>query len=310
MRIALIHNPSAGDGHPVESELMGVFRRAGIEAVYQSVSEENWQRVLRGGEEFDAAVVAGGDGTIRKVVHEVYGRDMPVAIVPLGTANNMARTIGAFSDLSDVVDALERGVRHSVNLGRVEGLATEGLFIEGIGVGLLADTMHSVDQMKHDGVHPIPNEKRLALEMLRRMLREAPAVDFELRLDGRDYSGSYLLVQVMNIGCAGSNVPLAPNADPCDGRLDVVLATKDDRNQIAEFVEARLDGGEKPLRLQVHQARSVEMEWSGSHLHVDDQLWPKAGECPPSSVLSIHVDPVTIDFLIAHKGAFVAPSQL
>lgn len=308
MRIVLIHNPSAGDGHPSQDELEAIFRRARIEAVYQSVAEDDWQRILRGDERFDAAVVAGGDGTIRKVVHELYGRTTPVAIVPLGTANNMASTIGAISDAVHVTEALRQGARHSVNLGRVQGLDSEDLFIEGLGVGLLADTMQAVDRIKHEGEHPVQDEKRAALEMLLLVLEDSSPVDFQINLDGRDHSGSYLLVQVMNIGCAGSNVLLAPAADPCDGFLDVVVARESDRKAIAEYVQARLEGSKAELRLPVHRARNVVMGWSGSTLHVDDQLWPKKGQCPPAMMLKIEVDPQTIDFLVAPTTASVAAS--
>lgn len=299
MRIVLVHNPSAGEGHPSRAELLDIFRAGQLDPTYQSVSEDGWESVLRDGTDFDAVVVAGGDGTIRKVVHETYGRGIPIAIIPLGTANNMARALGADADPAAVISVLKEGRRVHLDLGRVDGLLDERLFMEGLGVGLLADTMQAVDRIKHEGQHAVRDEKRAALEMLLLQAREGDAVDLALTIDDTDCSGRYVLVQVMNIGCAGSNILLAPDADPSDGIFDVVMIPEQERGTAVRYVEVLLDDATVRPTFPVHRARDVVMEWSGSSLHVDDRLWPPSGACPPGSRLHVRVDDARAPFLVA-----------
>jgi diacylglycerol kinase (ATP) len=71
---------------------------------WQSTRESDWERVF--GEAVDLVVAAGGDGTVRKVFRQLAGKDVPATVLPLGTANNIARSLG-FED--DDPDSLVRG---------------------------------------------------------------------------------------------------------------------------------------------------------------------------------------------------------
>ena len=92
MRSLLLHNPRAGTGVHTEEELLSALRLGGIGSDYCSTKSEGSPQVLD--RKVDRFIVAGGDGTIGKVVTQVPDRTHPVAIVPLGSANNVARTFG------------------------------------------------------------------------------------------------------------------------------------------------------------------------------------------------------------------------
>ena len=93
MRITLIHNPRAGN-HDDEgaAELRKLLKDAGHKLRYQSAKDEDWKRSLK--KPADLVVVAGGDGTVGKVTRRMVGRGVPLAVLPSGTANNIARTLG------------------------------------------------------------------------------------------------------------------------------------------------------------------------------------------------------------------------
>ena len=100
LKITLVHNEKAGSSGSSD-ELHAIIERAGHRIVRTWEPEALSALAARGGTLTDAAfagsellVVAGGDGTVQRVATEVAGRSQPLAIVPLGTANNNATNHG------------------------------------------------------------------------------------------------------------------------------------------------------------------------------------------------------------------------
>ena len=93
MRATLIHNPGAGDDRqPTGRQIEVLMKEAGYKVRYQSTKEKGWTKVLK--KEADFVVVAGGDGTVSKVARRLIGTGVPIAVLPVGTANNISRTLG------------------------------------------------------------------------------------------------------------------------------------------------------------------------------------------------------------------------
>lgn len=66
-------------------------------------------------------IVGGGDGSLSCVVDDVVGKDCVFAVLPLGTANSFARTLGLPLDLPGAVEAIATGKRRRVDLGMIDG---------------------------------------------------------------------------------------------------------------------------------------------------------------------------------------------
>src|SRR5690606_8796775 len=98
----LLHNPGAGDEDHLKSDLVKAIEAAGFGCVYFSVKkEDSWKQQL---DQADFAVIAGGDGTVRRVVKELVQRTvlekkLPIALLPMGTANNLSKTLGLDNEL-------------------------------------------------------------------------------------------------------------------------------------------------------------------------------------------------------------------
>lgn len=135
MRTLLLHNPTAGAAHPNADELMGRLYAAGFWPHYQSSKDEDYREALA--EDWNLVVVAGGDGTVARVARSLRDRTTPIAILPIGTANNIARALGITGDVDAMIDHLGTAQARRLDVGLAEGPWGKRRFLEAVGFGLL-----------------------------------------------------------------------------------------------------------------------------------------------------------------------------
>lgn len=317
-RVTLIHNPAAGGAELTRDELTGLLSGAGFDVRYCSTEDDDYRRALKNPGEL--VVAAGGDGTVRKVAKRLVAVGVPLAVLPLGTANNIAKSLGLSGDVRALIGGLGAARRVKFDVGVAKGPWGTQHFFEGFGLGLFSDVMTALDARK--GKKPPAFERAddplaLGVRALREALGDYTAQDLRLRLDGADLSGRYLMVEAMNIRHVGPNLFLAPDADPGDGLLDLVLLTEDRRAEFGRYLEDRLDGKQDAPLLPVWRGRRLEFDWAGPTLRFDDEAWPKkakgrnklprlARRGTPAGV-EVTVASAGLEFLIPHGAAGAAP---
>jgi diacylglycerol kinase (ATP) len=274
MRVTIVHNPSAGHDRSTGDEIVAAVERAGHEPVYWSTADEELDRRLR--DPGDLAVAAGGDGTVRKLASRLAGRRVPLTILPMGTANNVARSLGISGDPFQLIAGWASGRRRSVDVGVVRAPWGQRRFIEGTGFG---PTVSAIAMLSHVPAEPSPDgdpgdEIERDLRVLREVLADYPAHECRVVIDGQDVSGTYLLVEAMNIRTIGPNLELAPDAELDDGLLDLVLLTEGERAVLRKYVTKRLEGRPARLALPRRRGQRIEVTWPGSRVHVDDRIEP------------------------------------
>jgi diacylglycerol kinase (ATP) len=136
MRIALVHNPRAGNSMLKANKLVRQFEKARYEVLYASIKQEGWEQALS--ERVDRVVIAGGDGTVSRLAPWLAGRKIPFCVLPLGTANNCARSLGQMHTVESIVAGLRSERIKQLDLGILTSSAGHRIFIEAIGIGLLA----------------------------------------------------------------------------------------------------------------------------------------------------------------------------
>lgn len=303
MRARLIYNPTAGDAQHSADQLIDALARAGFDVACGRLRKKRRKKMKRWLEEpIDLAVAAGGDGTIAATVRALVGHDVPLAIARLGTANNIAASLGLESPVAEELEGLRDPERRRLDVGIASGAWGERLFVEGAGVGLFQHVLEneaSSDDKRADR----------ALRMLRSELRKYRPREWQLTLDGVDRSGEYLLVEVMNMCAIGPGVRLAPSADPFDGRLDVVLLTERDRGALLRYLDARLanDRGAR-FEAEVERARHVHIGLAGASARLDDEIVPARDE-PPSQNLDVRLLPAAIELWLPRARSHVARSR-
>jgi YegS/Rv2252/BmrU family lipid kinase len=119
-----------------------VFAQAGIDVRTVSVPrvEEVTEAIAGAAPGCEAIVVAGGDGTINAAVAALIEAGRPVGILPLGTANDLARSIGLPLDAAGAAEVIVRGRSRRVDVGEVNG--AHFLNVAHVGLGaILADRL-------------------------------------------------------------------------------------------------------------------------------------------------------------------------
>jgi diacylglycerol kinase (ATP) len=290
-----MHNPTAGDERHSRESLTAVLAGAGHDVFYQSIKDERWEETL--GEDVDLVVVAGGDGTVRKVFKALSGARTPVTLFPVGSANNIARSLGfEHDDAARLARGWAKGERRSYDLGRVELGAGVTAFVESTGGGIFAESLVRAKRVDKQGRDKV----ELGLELLRELVEEEPSRHWELEVDGHDVSGDLLAVEAMNVGETGPNVLLAPDADPGDGMLDVVLVTAADRAALAAYLDGRIEN--RPTgtpRLPTRRGRKLVLRPpEGFALRVDDEVLAENPQRDGIHTAAASVDPARLTVLV------------
>jgi diacylglycerol kinase family enzyme len=164
----------------------------------------------------DLVLACGGDGTVTASAAGLAATVIPLAIIPLGTGNLLARNLGLPIDLGDALTVALTGGNRQLDTGVANG----NLFLTMAGLGLDA-------KMLDDASEPIKRRfgwGAYAASALRHLW------DRPMRVSLRTDSGSPQLrrasgVIVGNVGTLQGGLPLLPDAQPDDGRLDMVVLT-------------------------------------------------------------------------------------
>lgn len=303
MRVTLLHNPTAGEQDHAAEQLVDLLRSEGYEPEYHALKQAIQDPGCLDSGEF--VIVAGGDGSIRKVATLLVGRGRAIAPLPLGTANNISRSLGIEGTAREIIQSWRPQHRRKIDVGAIKGLGEERRFLEGLGAGLFSRAitlLEQVDEWTGDSFSSRKDKLLRDEAVLYAVAATMAPVPIRVSLDGRQLSGDFLVVEVMNIRGVGPRVELAPNADPSDGHLDVVVVTTDERAQLEEHLKHHLCRGSGAPGLRVHAVRSMRMEFSSADLRIDDGVstFPDKTKCDNgrACVIDVALEPGALEFIV------------
>ncbi len=297
MRITLMHNPKAGDAKHGKNKLMAALAKAGHHATYQSTKKSDYEKALK--KPTDLVLAAGGDGTVVKVACRLIDTGIPLCVLPLGTANNLARSLGFLASPEEIIPRLEGGKRRAFDIGVTRGPWGTRYFFEAVGGGLFADYVRAAKD-KGKKIRKLSKEQKMArhVSVLHRMLHDYPAQRWEIYIDGKDISNHYILWEAMNIRSVGPALYLASQAATKDGQLDFVCAREANRSLLMDHLGARLAEKKHKFPLPIRRFRQLRIVSEGSTLHLDDEPWPRKKQKVKSPIeIEITVKPSALIIL-------------
>jgi diacylglycerol kinase family enzyme len=273
MKAHLLHNPKAGDKDYSENELVKKISAHNIKCIYSS-AKKDWCKDLT--PDADFIIVAGGDGTVRKVILEFLkgkagDKRYPFALLPMGTANNISRSLHLMGEPDDIIASWHQQHIQKFDVGKIAGFHEDMYFLEGFGFGIFPVLMAAMKQLEEP---ESPEEKiKLALETLHDIIDSYAARECKLEIDGVDHSGRYLMVEVMNIRSIGPGLNLNGDADVGDGQLEVVVLGQDKRKTFSTYIKDSISSSaHKDYDLPVIKGKSIKISWEDEHAHIDDEL--------------------------------------
>ncbi len=231
MTYLVIANAAAGraEDDPVEAAV-AVLRAHGPTEVARTADADELDSVLDGAEG-RTVVVVGGDGSIHAVVGALFARGQlastSLALVPLGTGNDLARSLGLPLAPHEAAAVVTRGRPRRLDLIVDDG---GGVVVNVVHAGLGAEAAASADSMK-DRLGPLAYPAGALVAGARER-----GWDLTVTVDGRpveldDTSASdrpgatrVLMVAVANGTSIGGGTPIAPTAVPDDGLVDVIVS--------------------------------------------------------------------------------------
>lgn len=266
MRALLCHNPTAGSKGYDKDALLAAMKLADIDVrEIVSVKSDDLAAALK--KSADIVIAAGGDGTIGKVLVNLPNRKVPVALLPLGTANNAARSLGIAGTPQELVETWRIDNTLPLDIGSVKGPWGTTLFLEAFGVGVIPDLLRlAAKGKKPEGAENL----RKGRGLLQKALKDAKPIEVEVTVDGKAFRGDFLGVEVLNIPFTGPALPLGNKADVADGKLDVVCFEAARRKELIKWLEAPLDSAPPVV---CRKAAKVELTWSDAPNRVDDRFF-------------------------------------
>jgi diacylglycerol kinase (ATP) len=221
VRVALIVNPTAG-------RKRGIAAACAAEPELQAAGWEVARKITDGpgdaarlareaaDEGFEAVLACGGDGTLGQVLAGLLDTGIPAGIVPAGTGNDFARTVGLSQEPAIAARQLVSGHPTSIDLLSINdgGLWAANV----IGAGFDAQVAERMNRRRRLTGGAFAYLVGIAQELVRFRPTEV-----RLRADHAEWEGRALLVAVANAKSYGGGMRVAPQAEIDDGLLDVVL---------------------------------------------------------------------------------------
>ncbi|WP_019182232.1 diacylglycerol kinase [Microbacterium yannicii] len=248
MRLALVVNPAARAGAHAGAAARAAerLRSHGVRTtIVSGGSAAESSALLRTAIEVgvDAVAVAGGDGTVALAIQQLAGTGIPLGIIPIGTGNDFAATLGLRErDVTAAADAIAGGRTRRVDLARVTRVDGTAAYFGSV----LASGFDSKVNDRANAMRWPRGGSRYNIAILIEFLTLAGIpYDIEATLAGGEverFSGDLVMATVGNGRTYGGGIPICPDADPADGLLDLVLVRPAGRLRLLRLLP-RVYGG-------------------------------------------------------------------
>jgi len=257
MKAKLIFNPASGN--PTESavQLVELLRHLQTQKIETEVllvqPEMHLSTIARNAVRAGASmvIVSGGDGTIENVALGLIGSHATLGIIPTGTRNNLARSLGIpLNNIADAVALLRNGRRLKMDMGLMRHGNVSGGFLEAGVIGLGSALYSSADNLQHGDLTKIT-------EFISTLVSAAPS-KIRLRLDHHreEIVTNAHMVIIANVPFVGASFQIAPDVLFDDRRLDVfVYSDLNKRDLLGQAIQSPASAPD--ARIQRFRAKKI-----------------------------------------------------
>lgn len=274
-KIRLVYNKSAGQNKSSEiiSDIIGKFSENGFEVTAFRASRENSAEefIKSTPDDTYAVVVAGGDGTINKIVNFMLKNNIhvPLGIIPAGTSNDFANHIGLLGDIEKAVDKIILGNIEDVDVGRVN----DTYFINVLSAGMFSSTSYKTDRRLKE----ILGQISYFLTAAKQPFEQKP---FKIKIETEDaiFEEKVVVFILFNGSSVGRIDLFSHHPSIQDGMLDMVILRKGKLNDtlkiLGEFENGEFLSNDNVVYLRDKKFKITLIEGSCDRPDVDGDEGP------------------------------------
>jgi YegS/Rv2252/BmrU family lipid kinase len=181
-------------------------------ALWKNIAEFHFIEEKLHKENFTDAVAVGGDGTVNMVAKAILNTDLTLGIIPAGSGNGLARSLGLPMDTAKALDTITEGKTSVVDSGEANGIP----FFCTSGVGFDAHIGHLFATSEKRGL-------KSYIKIIRAEFSTYQAQTYVLKYDGKTIERTAFLITVGNAGQYGNDFYIAPGALMNDGLFHVSI---------------------------------------------------------------------------------------
>lgn len=262
--VKLIVNPGAGKASNAADNLklvVGYLEKNGlkVDVAFAKPKEKATsiaRKAIKDG--YKTVVAMGGDGTIEAVVRGMIGSKARLGIVPTGTENNIAKSLGIPKDLQEACALIASDNMLKLDVGQVTTRkGKKFIFFEMATIGLSAAVYPDANKAASGKLSSI---KAAAMTFIHQESR--PTVSLTLDNESK-IEVETMLVMVSNTPVFGKNFLVAPEASLQDGLLDISVYPDFGKVELIRYYAAVMDGGYSgDGKVQHYQARKLKIKAS------------------------------------------------
>jgi diacylglycerol kinase (ATP) len=229
--IHFIINPASSKEEPILFFINKIFNNSDTEWDVSIIKKNRnaWVIAKKLIGKTDLVVVYGGDGCVTEVASALHGTKTPMAIIPAGTANVMAKELGISSDTKEALVLLKTG---SLQLKAVDmGLMNGHPFLLRVNLGIMADMVSEADRDLKNNIGQLAYGVTAI-----KTIANAEKVKYHLKIDGKIIEEAGVCLTITNCGNVGiGDFKLQPGISITDGLLDVILMEDNDISSVLKI---------------------------------------------------------------------------
>ena len=288
-RVTLIYNEDAGGAGRSRSDIAELIAHVGFSVTCFSRKARDIDRALD--EPADIVAVAGGDGTVARVAARMRPNGCPLAVLPLGTANNIAKSLGIHEPTVELVASWHIEKHMAFYPIAVTGPWGCCRIIEGIGLGAIEQAIAEL---------PRKTGFSKARGKYAEAALSAPAEALRLRIDDEPVSGSFAVFEVTKFPFVGPNLHLAPDIDIGDSTFSI-CSIGDGARERQKMAKWLSEPHAAPAPVAIKPARRLEIVGRFRQVRIEGRLWQseKPGEkADAAQIVVLEAESEALCFLV------------
>ncbi|MBX3000783.1 MAG: diacylglycerol kinase family lipid kinase [Caldilineaceae bacterium] len=304
-RVHVIINPASGQSMPILYTLNQIFRKFDYDWEVSITKQPNdgyrlaKEAVAAG---FDIVAAYGGDGTVAEVASGLIGSDVPMAILPGGTANVMSVELGIPNDLNGACELFcgNENQARWVDMGQIG----DRFFLLRVGIGFEAAMVKEADREAKAGMGVLA----YLLSALS-SLRNPPHATYRITMDGKVVESEGMTCLVANSGSLGrTGLSLMPDVKVDDGLLDVIVVRQADLRSflaitanVAGLTDSTPVASDDDPEIVVEQTEKNLQHWQAREIEIETdpiQSVQSDGEMIEDTPIHCRVLPKAIQILV------------